>query len=187
MKHLAIAVLVGVLAFAGPASAQQAHLPAELKLPLLVKVLSFDRDLEKRSRDVVVAVVFQRNVPASLRERDEWFAAAGARPSLNGARVRVVGIEYRDADELVVALNRAGARIVFLPQLRAVDMPALADRLRAAGFRTATDEPALAGRSASVGLLLRAGRPHVVINMPLAVREGSDYSSQLLRVVEVVQ
>lgn len=187
MRPFLFAALFGLLSSVGPASAQQAQLPAELKLPLLVKVLSFDRELEHSSRDIVVAVVYQRHVPASLRERDEWLSAATRDLHVNGSRIRVVGIEYRTADELVDALRKARANVVFLPLLRTVDMPVLADRVRSAGFRTATDEAALAGRSTAVGLLLRAGRPHVIISMPLALREGSNFSSQLLRVVEVVK
>ena len=170
-----------------PLAAQQAGLPPELKLPLLIKVLSFDRGLESRANDVVVAIVYQRQVPSSIRERDIWLDSAGAPLELRGARVRVVAIDYRGTDELISSLRDARATVVFLSSLRAVDVSTVAERVRVAGFRTATDAPAVAGRAASIGLLLRSGRPHIVINMPLAMREGSDFSSQLLRVAEVVK
>jgi YfiR/HmsC-like len=41
--------------------------------------------------------------------------------------------------------------------------------------------------STGVQLLLREGRGHIVINHTLARREGADFSSQLLRVAEVVE
>lgn len=182
-----LGVLLLVLTPALPLSAQEAGLPPELKLPLLIKVLSFDRGLEDRHGDAVVAIVYQRQVPGSVRERDVWLEAARTPLHLRGARVRVVAIDYRSADQLVHSLREAHATVVFLSSLRAVDVPALAEDVRVAGFRTATDTPAVASRAASIGLLLRSGRPHIVINMPLALREGSDFSSQLLRVAEVVK
>lgn len=169
------------------ASAQEAHLPAELKLPLLVKVLSFDRGLASLTDGIVVAVIYQAGVPASLRERDVWLEAAQQDLRLNGHSVRVAPIEYRSSGALVAALRDVRATVVFFSPMRTVDAGAVAEYVRASGFRTATDSGELIRRGTSLGLLLRDGRPHIVINLALATREGADYSAQLLRVAEVVR
>lgn len=186
MRALLVALMLAAMS-GSAATAQEAQLPAELKLPLLVKVLSFDRRLQSVEGDIVVAVVYQHGVPASLQERDVWLDAADQGLRLNGYAVRVVPVEHRSDEQLIASLRAASATVVFLTTLRTVDTSAVAERVRSAGFRTATDSAALVGRSTSLGLLLRSGRPHIVINMALAKREGADYSAQLLRLAEVVR
>jgi hypothetical protein len=179
-------VLFGWVAVAAITPEQEPQLPAELQLGLLTKVLSFDRNAAFGS-ELVIAVPYQPAFPASLRNRDAWVRAArAARPeAVGGARVRVITVAY--TDDLAEALRRHGADLVVFGPLRGVDVSDLAERLRAAGFRTATTVAEYGSHSTGVQLLLREGRGHIVINHTLARREGADFSSQLLRVAEVVE
>jgi hypothetical protein len=183
---LRLFLVLGWLALAAPAFAQQPQLPAELQLALLTKVLSFDRHAAFGS-ELVIAVPFQPAYPASVRYRDAWLRAARAAQTddVGGARVRVIAVPL--TPDLSEALRRQGADLVVLGPLRAVDVAELAERLRAAGIRTAATVAEYGSGSTAVQLLLRDGRGHIVINHALARREGADFSSQLLRVAEVVQ
>ena len=99
--------------------------------------------------------------------------------------MRVIAVEY--GPDVAEELRRQGADLAVLGPLRGVDVGEMAERLRGAGIRTATGFAEYGSRSTAVQLLLRDGRGHIVINHPLARREGADFSSQLLRVAEVVR
>lgn len=180
-------LLLGCVAMAPlPEAPTDPQLPPELQLALLTKVLSFDRRADFGS-ELVIAVPFQPTYPVSVRNRDGWLRAArdAAPEPVAGARVRVVAVAY--SSELVEELHRQGADLAVLGPLRAVDVPVVAERVRSAGIRTAATVAEYGPRSTAVQLLLRDGRGHIVINHRLARREGADFSSQLLRVAEVVQ
>jgi hypothetical protein len=176
-----------VLGWAAVASAgeQEPQLPADLQLALLTKVLSFDRHAAF-GNELVIAVPYQHAYPASVRNRDAWLRAArsAAPAEVGGSRVRVIAVEY--GPDVAEALRRQGTDLVVLGPLRGVDVGEMAERLRAAGIRTATGLAEYGSHSTAVQLLLREGRGHIVINHTLARREGADFSSQLLRVAEVV-
>lgn len=179
-------LLVGWTALAAPVAEQEPQLPAELQLALLAKVLSFDRHAAFGS-ELVIAVPFQAAYPASVRNRNAWLQAARSAPpgEVAGAAVRVVAVAY--SADLADALRRQGVDLAVLGPLRAVDVGEVAERLRGAGIRTATAVPEYGSASTAVQLLVREGRGHIVINHALARREGADFSSQLLRVAEVVR
>jgi hypothetical protein len=165
---------------------EEPQLPPGLQLALLTKVLSFDRQAEFGG-ELVIAVPFQPSYPASVRNRDGWLQAARSAPPppVGAARVRVVAVAY-EAD-MAGAMRRHGADVAVLGPLRSVPVGEVAEGLRGAGIRTATGIPEYGTRTAAIQLLLREGRAHIVINQTLAQREGADFSSQLLRVAEVVR
>jgi len=183
-----VAALLLLVGLSGNVHAQAATLPAELELALLLKVMSFDRTLDRRA-SLVIVVVYQTEVPASVMKRDAWLKAARAYADLNigDTRVDVTAIPYDDKARLLEALREVEASVVMLTQLRAVDSVKLAEAIRSIGVRTACDDPALARRATSIGLILRDSRPHIIINLPLARKEGSDFSAQLLRHAEVIR
>lgn len=185
MVILRAALLLGWVALAAPAPEHEPQLPPELQLALLTKVLSFDRHADFGS-ELVIAVPFQPAYPASVRNRDGWLRAAQAAPpeAVAGARVRVIAVAYTST--LHEELRRQGADVAVLGPLRAVDLHALAERVRTAGIRTAATMEEYGSGCTAVQLVLREGRGHIVINHALARREGAEFSSQLLRVAEVV-
>jgi hypothetical protein len=185
MVTLLSMLLIGWVAMAPLPAATEPQLPPDLQLALLTKVLSFDRRADFGS-ELVIAVPFQPAYPASVRNRDGWLRAAqaAAPDQVAGARVRVIAVPYTPglADEL----RRQDADVAVLGPLRAVDVPVVAERVRSVGVRTAATVAEYGSQSTAVQLLLRDGRGHIVINHGLARREGAEFSSQLLRVAEVV-
>jgi hypothetical protein len=178
-------LLLALILIASPVRpvAAQESLPPDLQLTLLAKVLSFDRRVDQ-GEEIVVVIIGQQTLPTSARARAAWRAAAQKSPTLvvGESVVRVVTVEYGPG--LLAGLQALDASVAVIAPLRGVDVAALGQELRAAGIRTATGvaeyEPHVA-----ISLLVRQGRPHIVIRQAHARREGSDYSAQLLRLAEV--
>jgi hypothetical protein len=166
-----------------PTAAAQESLPPDLQLTLLAKVLSFDRHVDQ-DEDIVVAIIGQQALPASARARAAWHAAAQKSPPLvvGESVVRVVSVEHGPG--LLARLQALDASVAVIVPLRGVNIGVLGQELRAAGIRTATGVAEYEQHTA-ISLLVRQGRPHIVIRQAYARREGSDYSAQLLRLAEV--
>lgn len=169
----------------GASDSEAPELPADLQLQLLAKVLSFDRS-NALGDEIVIAVLYQREFPASVRARDALLEAArNLAPASGGTPISVVAVAHGDGH--VDRLRAAGADVVLIAPLRSVDLRRTAAQVRAAGMRTASGTPTHGRGVAAVSFLVRDGRPRIVIDERLAQQEGAQFSSQLLRVVEVVR
>jgi hypothetical protein len=180
------ALLASLLLLVGATDVQGPELPAELQLGLLTKVLSFDRS-DAFGPEIVVTVLFQPEFPASVRVREAWLEAARTAPPAapGGAPLTVTSLAH--SENFVENLRQQGTDVVVLAPLRSVDARRMAARIRAARMRTVTGSPAYGRGVAAVSLLIRDGRPRIVIDERLAQEEGSQFSSQLLRVSEVLR
>ena len=99
---LALAVLgLGLGAVTSPTMAQDVPVPPAVQVPLLLKILTFDRHLAAAAEPLVVGVVFQRRNRASAAIGDEVrvLLTASARP------IRVIVIDLDETRVTHVELS----------------------------------------------------------------------------------
>src|SRR5262245_51573461 len=122
-----------MVATAVKTGAQEMPVPSTLHVPLLLKVLSFDRQLETRARHTLcVGVVFQGGSRESVSARDAFLRALpAAESSVSTLSIRVVEIDL-DRTTLRAALATERVTVLYVTPLRAVDIAALASTARAA-------------------------------------------------------
>ena len=184
--------LLGTLALfsAVPAwlSAQQMDVPARLQIPLLYKILSFDRNFTARAGDqVVIAIIYQSGFRASVVAREQIEDALGHTASPFGTRsLRWVAIEAGSGSTLEQALREHEADVIYVTPLRGVDLDVIADAARRSRLMTVTGIPPYVERGLSVGVGIEQERPMIIINLAAARAEGADYTAQLLRVSRVI-
>jgi hypothetical protein len=178
-----VALLIGAVG----AAPQEPSLPIDLQLRLLTKVLTFDRSLERFGPDLVIGVVYQPANRESSRVREElarWPNGAGP-IEVAGVRFRTVDVPL-DGDHLPAALPEE-VDVLYLAPLRAVDPRVLLREARHRHLLTVTGSESHAGMGPAIALLVREGRPHLLIDLTAARAAGSDFSSRLLRLAEVRQ
>ena len=184
--------LLAAMLFAGPVSAfeplaaQDMDVPMRVQMPILLKVISFDRQLHTRApRDVVIGVIMQGGNRASVAAHDqaiEILTAAGT--TVDGIPVRVITFDLDRQSVREVFANVALTHVYVTP-LRAVDIGELATQARAAGVTTMTGVAEHLGRGISIGVGLRAGRPKILVNVRAARAEGAELSAELLKLAEL--
>src|SRR5688572_25738366 len=120
-------MLIGVLtllAGGGSVDAQEMAAPAEIQVPLLFKILTFDRSLGARppGNVIVIAVVFQTGYRASLVARNQIVDALEAMEdsTISGHPVRWVAVEWKDEEQLRLALIQERTDVVYVTPLRGV-------------------------------------------------------------------
>ena len=187
-------MLVGVLAVllgGGSAHAQEMAAPAEIQVPLLFKILTFDRRLEARppGNAIVIAVVFQTGYRASLVARNQIVDALKAMQdsTISGHPVRWVAVEWIDEEQVRLALIRERTDVVYVTPLRGVELHPLVRTARAAGMTTFTGVPLYVEQGVALSIGIVRERPQIIVNLAATRAEGSDFTSQLLRLCKVIE
>jgi len=173
----------------GP-GATESLLPVGVQAPLIAKMLTYDRALPQRAGDTIhFAVVFQQDFPES-RELALDLLRTFAHPAFaNIGNLPVVfhKIMYEDSEQLRAELREHGVHIIYLAPLRAADPALLIRSARFAGAATVTPLRAYVREGAALGVILREGRPHLLVNMKAARLQGMDLSAQLLKLAEIIE
>jgi hypothetical protein len=176
----------GLIAAVQPLPENDMPVPVPLQVPMLAKILEFDRNLPQRpGTELVIVVAYQEGYRASRVASSEFSSTAHA-TSIQGRPVRIVMAEIGDGSGLVSALRKHGAAVVYLAPLRAIDVAPLAASVTGAGVIAMTGVPEYASRGVPVAIGLRAGRPLIRINLSAARAAGADFGAQLLKLAELV-
>ena len=156
-------------------------LPAEAQVALFQKIWSLDRAMLEAPTTIIV--VYQSRFRRSLVTKDEMMEAIAR----SGKKTRAGPIDLdRGSGELESALARAENAVLYVAPLRAVDVQTVTASAASHGVRTVTAVRDYVGRGVAVGVVLRGKRAAVVIDLTQARREGADFSSQLLKLAEVI-
>jgi len=184
-------LILALGALPGPVSAQDMDAPAEVQIALLYKILTFDRRLGDRAPgdDIVIAVVYQRGYRASLVARDQVVDAIKrmGTSTISGHPVHWVTMELDESESLRLSLTRIRVDVIYVTPLRGVDLAPIMTAARAEGVTTFTGVPRYVERGLALGVGLARERPQILVNLIAARAEGSDFTSQLLRVSKVVE
>jgi hypothetical protein len=179
--------LAGLVSSFRPLPAQDMDVPMRVQMPILLKVISFDRQLHSRAqRGVIVGVLMQRGNRASVIAHDqavEILTAPGT--AVDGIPVRVVTFDL-DRQSLQAVFANTTLTHLYVTPLRAVDIGELASEARTAHVTTMTGVPEHLGRGLSIGVGLRGGRPRILVNVDASRAEGAELSAELLKLAELV-
>lgn len=159
----------------------------DLQFTLLVKALTFDRNLRTRvGSELVIGVVYQSGFKASRQVKDEFLAAAKASPirTVDGTPIGVVPLELQDRASLVAEITKRQVDILYIAPLRAVDVGQLTGSQLPLSM---TGVPEYVRSGAAIGVDIKAGKPSILVNLPASRAAGADFSSQLLKLAQVLR
>jgi hypothetical protein len=191
MRPSAAFVLTAALATAAPAAraADQMPVPAELQVPLLLKILTYDRNLESRAKaELNIGVVFDPADASSVRAKNEIAAILGkvADKTVKKLPIKYVPIEYKALPELEATVKSRGVNLLYLtPGLRNVEE--LIRFSQANRITTATGVRSFMEKGVAVGVGVRQDKPEIIINLPASRSEGSEFDASLLRIATVLK
>jgi len=180
---LRLLVVLGAAAAVPALTAQEVPVPVRVQVPILLRIMTFDRNLPQRSSgDLVVAVLYQSRNRTALAIAEEVSRAIG---SVAGAEA--VGIDLDNISDLRAVLAQSRARVLYVSPLRGVDIGPIVQASRAAGITTVTGVPRYVDEGVAIGLDLKADRPEILVNLAAARAEGADFTAQLLKLARLVQ
>ncbi len=190
MRRFTIGPVLALLALAGPAFAQQMPVPVDVQVPVLLKVLTFDRRIaDVRGENLVVGVLYQSGFRLSSTVKDrvmDALSSAGPSGPAN-RRLSAVAVDADGKESLETALARLGVRVLYVTPMRAFDLPSLVAATRRNRTLTLTGVPEYVEAGLSIGLDLRQDRPRILVNLRAARAEGADLAAPLLGLATVVE
>jgi hypothetical protein len=184
---LAVLALACLVSAFHPLPAQDMDVPVGVQVPILLKVISFDRQLRVRApREVVVGVVMQGGNRPSVVARDEAVTILAARgTTVDGIPVRVVIFDL-DRQSIHAMFANTALTHLYVTPLRAVDIRELAEHARIEKVITMTGVSDYLTRGLSVSVGVRGGRPRILVNVEASRAEGADLSAELLKLAELI-
>lgn len=186
MSSLAFSALAIALLCAATVDSVDMEVPVSRQVPLLTRVLAFDRSLEG-SGALVVALVHQEQNRESRAARDAFAAALREQPStVHGRPVRLVSVAVTSASGLASQLRQAGADAAYIAPLRGLDAGAVGRAASSAGALSLTGVREYVSAGVAIGVGLRGGRPEILLNRRAAEAAGADLSARLLQLATSV-
>jgi len=170
--------------------AQEMATPVEIQIPILSRILVFDRQLQERAGDeIVIGIVYQQRFRASRSAKDEVVAILddGRVEQINGIPVRYVLVDLEPGIALVDVVRGHEIDLLYVAPLRAFDIRFITALSRDAKILTYSGVPEYVNQGISVGLDTRGGRPEILVNTVAAAEEGADFSSELLKLARIIE
>ncbi|HEX9109803.1 MAG TPA: YfiR family protein [Longimicrobiales bacterium] len=187
-RALILASALAAAALALP-SAARAQLPAQAEVQILMRVLAYDRALDRNGGgDVVVAVLFDAGNAASSRARGDLVRELHS-PNLQtilGRGVKVMEVNVA-AGGLGDALRAAHASAAYLTPGLEGRLSGVLAATESARVTTVGGSESYARRGVAVGVSAESGRPQLFVNLASARAAGADLPSSLLRLTTVIQ
>jgi hypothetical protein len=171
---------------------QELDVPVKQQLPLILKILTYDRHLSSQPGTVLrLGILHQSRVRSSLLVRNSIVDYFATQPvvTVGEKSVVLVQINATSNTDLNNLLSAHNVDVLYVAPLRAIDIEKIAEYTRSQQILTVTGVPdyIIDSRKLAVGVSSRGGKPHITINIHQARLEGADFSSQLLRLATIIE
>lgn len=187
MKRAIISILA---AWGMVAAVPQAprHVPCDVQFDLMVKILTFDRNLKARVGDeLVFGIIYQEEYPASLQVKTEMerVVTSTSIKKTGHVPIRPVVIDLNRKSRWDEELIKAGVDIAYLAPLRDAFLVRIIALCRELKITTVGSLPEYPSLGATIGFESVDNRSHILINLQAAKAEGVDFNSRLLGLAKV--
>lgn len=177
----ALQVMMATLLVGGSLRAGEPLVPASVQLAVFAKVWTLDRNFPEGG-DVRMTLLYQGHYRDSVAMRDEIALAA---PAVPGLLCTFIDLDT-DESSLDRLLKPADVQVIYVAPLRGFDVARITRLARSRHLRTVTGVPEYVSQGVALGLMVRKDRPLILVNLDAARAEGSEFSSQLLKLTRIV-
>jgi hypothetical protein len=186
-KHLLR--LVAIFTLIALPSGAGAMVPFEVQVPLVLKALTYDRNLKGRVSDQVRIAVL---LPAKggRGSAEELNATLGTLPerTLNGLPVQFREVPAADEASLDQALKGGHwAAIYVMPGFREEELAQIRRVAAARQVLAVAAQVEDVEKGIAFGVGAQGGKPQLVVNLPSAKACGSEFDLALLRLARIIQ
>jgi hypothetical protein len=180
---------LAVLLLQAPAPAEEMALAADLQIPLLLKVLTYDRNLEQKAgAELAIGIVHDPADRDSAKATDEvgstLFKFQGK--TVKKLPLKYYTIEYTSAADLEKFVKAKGISVLYVAPGSGKSLSAVLKVSDDLGLTTVTGVTDYVRRGVAVGIGVTQDKPQILINLAAARAEGSDFDASLLRIATVL-
>jgi hypothetical protein len=179
----------GILLLLAPARAEQMPLAAETQIPLILKVLTYDRNLEQKAgKELVIGIVHDPADRESAKATDEvgstLYRFAGK--TVKRLPMRYFTIEYTGEADLQRFVAEKGISVLYLTPGSAKALPVVLKVCEERDLISVTGVPEYVRRGVAVGISVVQDKPQILINLAAARAVGAEFDASLLRIATIL-
>ena len=176
---------------AGPSAlADTMPVPPELQVPLILKILTYDRNFDSRAQaEVRVGIVFVAADPSSLKAKNEVadvFQRFSAK-TVRSLAIKYNVIEFMSDSQVADAARSNEINVFYVAPGNSRNLETLRRISQSRRIVTTTGVPPYVEQGIAVGIGVEQDKPHILINLPSSKAEGSEFDASLLRIAKVVR
>lgn len=171
-------------------AAEPMPLRADLQVPLILKVLTYDRHFEsKAGREVGIGIVYNPEEPDSVAAANQIFETLFrfADKTVKRLPIRRYLLEYSSPEKLERSISEREISVLYVAPGNAKNLEVITRLSQARSVTTTTGVPDYVRRGVAVGIGLSDDRPQILINLASARAEGSEFDASLLRIATVLR
>jgi len=181
VRRIAVSALL-LCAVGFPLNAEDVLVPMDVQIALFAKIWKLDRTF-KPGTTVKVGVIYQRKYRPSGNVANQLLAAIQA----TNLPIDCTLIDLDEQATIRQRIPSNGFDVFYVTPLRAIDVRTIAEISRMNRIKTITGVPAYVSDGLAVGIGLLNQRPLIIVNLRAARAEGSEFSSQLLKLSRVIE
>jgi len=184
------AIFFGLALLAQAPSLLAQGLPASAQVPLILKVLTYDRQFEaKTSPEVKIGIVYSPGDAESSKATDAITAILNkfSGKTVKKLPIKYWTIEYVSPARLEAVVKERGINVIYVSPGNDNNLAAIVRLSQASKITTTTGVPDYVRSGIAVGIGSRRGKPQILINLEAAKSEGSEFDASLLRIATVVR
>ena len=171
------------------ATAQDMAVPVNTQLDIFMKIFQFDRNIRRNNnKQLNILVLYQSKFRLSLTTKNNIMDESDNQKYLNlsGLAVKFIPYELKGANDLSDIVSSAKISIIYLTPMRNIDLNEILNITKNKKVLTITGVPSWISEGISAGIDLKGDKPVILINLQSSKAEGSDFSSQLLKLSTVI-
>jgi len=163
------------------------EMPVEKQIPLLIKVLSFNKSMSLEKKDFLVGVVFRKSLSTtdSVKNTVLQYNDSSQLTLSNGNAVRFTAIDLDRKDEMETIFRKKAFSALYITPVEFSRIPVIANFCRERRIVSMTGVADFVEEGISVGIGKRDQKPEILINLPVSVGEGANFSSRVLQIAKI--
>lgn len=183
------ASLLVLLLMAGTSFGEEVPVPIDRQAMVLLKALSYDRNLEKRSGERVnIAVLYQEEegAEAEAHELAEAFNKAG-REGVKGLPVTAQVVAFKSVEELLKQVEAHGFNALYIHPSLISALSSVQQVTRSRKILSLSGTRKLVEQGLALGVYLDRGVPRLVMNARAGIVEGLALDPAVVLVATVIE
>jgi hypothetical protein len=172
-----------------PVRAEEMALPIAKQVELLLKILTYDRNLaSKAGSELAIGIVYDPTDRDSAKATTDLGSALFQYrgKTVKQLPIKYYTIEYTGAAELESVVKQKGISVLYIAPGNARNLTSILQLSQEQDLTTLTGVPDYVRRGAAVGLALAQDRPQILINLQTTRAEGTEFDASLLRLATIV-
>lgn len=190
LKLLKKIIIILFLFFCKELVSQDIAVPVDDQIQIFFKIFAYDKNLNQKVKDHLdIVIIYQKKFITSLNIKNsiQSLLESDNYKYYNSIPVTIKSVSIESSSELDNYLRKNHADILYVAPLRALNISELAEITRARKILTITGVPEYVEEGLSVGIGIKSNKPQIIINLSASKSEGSNFSSQLLKLAKVIE